>query len=204
MLHFKSHTVDLTFAYTYHKVQGSTMPEVILVLNKSPGRAHIKLTSVYVGISRVAHTDDIRLWPINIDEDTDHLTKMSQDAALKIWKDNYSNHKWDTRALQKLNASKVELAMEKLADTADLNDLTRDELIAIGDERGLGVTSGQRGKKSNLILMLKATWEKARQAAKKSRHTKKKKKNDPKKKPTKKPTKNHNQNSKKKPKKKSS
>lgn len=54
---------ELAFAVTYHKVQGMTLPKVILDLN---GEGHTSITAaqVYVGISRVRRGGDIRILPL--------------------------------------------------------------------------------------------------------------------------------------------
>jgi hypothetical protein len=52
-----------------------------------------------------------------------------------------------------------------------LNDLTGDVLRALADERGLGVTSGQRGRKANLIKVLQPMWIAERRRTKKKANT---------------------------------
>jgi hypothetical protein len=63
LCYFKSH-LDLAFAVTYYKVQGQTLPRIILDLN-SHGHASVDIAEVYVGLSRVKQFDHIRVFNIS-------------------------------------------------------------------------------------------------------------------------------------------
>ena len=54
---------ELAFAVTYHKVQGMTLPKIILDFN-GDGHATLTAAQVYVGISRVRRIEDIRILPL--------------------------------------------------------------------------------------------------------------------------------------------
>ncbi|MGH7955247.1 MAG: C-terminal helicase domain-containing protein, partial [Gloeomargaritales cyanobacterium] len=54
--------VDMSFAMTFYKAQGQTIPKVILILNKRPvGLSVLTYSSLFVAVSRVRLADDIRL-----------------------------------------------------------------------------------------------------------------------------------------------
>jgi len=58
--------VDLAFVVTFYKVQGATVNRIILDLNTAGGnQKQVDLGSLYVGISRVRHSDHIRVLPIS-------------------------------------------------------------------------------------------------------------------------------------------
>jgi hypothetical protein len=54
---------ELAFAVTYHKVQGMTLPKIILDFN-GDGHASLTAAQVYVGISRVRRGNDVRILPL--------------------------------------------------------------------------------------------------------------------------------------------
>jgi hypothetical protein len=64
------HNVDALFSITYHKVQGATEPNIILVLNERKSRrlAKLVLASLYVGLTRVKKSTHMRRWPARDDE----------------------------------------------------------------------------------------------------------------------------------------
>ena len=53
---------SLAFAVTYHKIQGKTVPKLILDLNNN-SQVPLQLQSLYVGISRVRCSKDLRILP---------------------------------------------------------------------------------------------------------------------------------------------
>ena len=64
MLKYEAHSVTISFALTYHKLQGQTLSKLILDLNKaSKGAGALSLRHVYVGMSRVKTTNCLRILP---------------------------------------------------------------------------------------------------------------------------------------------
>jgi hypothetical protein len=81
---YKSHMHDLAFAVTYHKMQGQTVSKIILDLNRRPrSLGCLDFHAFYVGISRVKHSDHIRILPCyDLDDSFKHLLKLQPDAML--------------------------------------------------------------------------------------------------------------------------
>jgi hypothetical protein len=74
---------ELAFAMTYHKIQGRTMDNVTLNLQEG-GTPRFDLSMVYVGLSRVRKSLDIRLLPLK-DSDIASLVKLPQREELADW-----------------------------------------------------------------------------------------------------------------------
>ena len=52
ILNYEAHPVTISFALTYHKMQGQTLEKIILDLNKpAPGSGGLTLKHIYVGVS---------------------------------------------------------------------------------------------------------------------------------------------------------
>ena len=71
------HAVELGFAITYEKVQGKTMPKIILDLNTAPGRA-LRFSSVYTGLTRVRKGEDFKILPLPARGTLQHLKKINR------------------------------------------------------------------------------------------------------------------------------
>ena len=94
---FREFLFELAFVITFHKCQGRTMGKIVLDLNKQVGRsANITYSGLYVGMSRVRSSRDIRLFPV-IDLSVvgmrfrasggpmDHLKQLKPNADLSVW-----------------------------------------------------------------------------------------------------------------------
>ena len=66
-LKFVDHSVDLSFATTYHRIQGRTIDRVILDFNGGAGFNAMNVQKIFVGISRVRKGNHLRV--INLTED---------------------------------------------------------------------------------------------------------------------------------------
>lgn len=55
--------VDLSFAITYHKVQGKTVPRLVLDLNRTPSAMSMTAAMLYVGLTRVTNSKTSRYFP---------------------------------------------------------------------------------------------------------------------------------------------
>ncbi len=81
-----SHMVELGFAFTFYKVQGATLAKVILDFNFKY-HMQCKFSAVYVGLSRVRNSADLRLLPsVSATCDT-WLAELRWSAELKLWMD---------------------------------------------------------------------------------------------------------------------
>jgi hypothetical protein len=81
----RSYWIDLAFAVTFFKVQGSTEERVIIDFNCAGGnQKDVDLPSFYVGVSRVRHGDHMRILPIS-SQTRDHLLNLKFSKALLRW-----------------------------------------------------------------------------------------------------------------------
>ena len=62
---FYTFPVDMAFAVTYHKMQGRTVPAVILDMSSTGTGAAVTVPAIYVGVSRVRRGEDIRILPLS-------------------------------------------------------------------------------------------------------------------------------------------
>ena len=85
-LSFKSHALELGFAITVHKVQGKTCDKIILDLNDRPFKPKINFHALYVALSRVKNSKNIRLMPVQPGKfDLSHLEKLAPPTKLTQW-----------------------------------------------------------------------------------------------------------------------
>lgn len=70
--------MELAFAVTYHKVQGQTLDRIVLDLN-----GKVSVPELYVAISRVRKSDDIRILPLWDAQTKQKLSELefSEDAV---------------------------------------------------------------------------------------------------------------------------
>ncbi len=81
-IYYHDFPLELGFAVTYHKVQGQTVNKIILDLRDAP-KSKIRLTSLYVGLSRVRKSNDIRVLPLN--GAREHLYKLTHTKTMVCW-----------------------------------------------------------------------------------------------------------------------
>ena len=85
---FHDHPVTLSFARTYHKLQGQTKRKLILDIGNYPGRgSKLLLKHFYVGMSRTKRRDDLRFLPIVGDKKARwrQIEKFTQDMNLNVY-----------------------------------------------------------------------------------------------------------------------
>ena len=73
----KVHAVDIGFAITFHKVQGQTLPFVVLHMGQT---AALRAASIQVGMSRVRYARCMKLFPL---ESLEHVFKKNWDRVLR-------------------------------------------------------------------------------------------------------------------------
>ena len=167
----KTHFITPAFAITYHKLQGRTLKKVILVINfrKKGYLRPLDHESVYVGLSRVMKTDDIRLYPIDI-ENADHLFNMKPHANLVHWDNNYNkHHKWVTGGLRKALNTEQHLGLKSLKA---IKDITQSKVIKGGITvammkdiaRQLRLSTPAKARRSDYVRLLRPHWENTRQS----------------------------------------
>ena len=91
----KEHRVELSYIITFHKLQGKTLPKLIIQLNERPFLPHLTYNGLLVALSRVKLRKDLRILPITSGTDLQYLKKLSPDPNLQIWLRGYdSNGIW--------------------------------------------------------------------------------------------------------------
>ena len=75
----KEHRVELAFVITFHKLQGKTIPNLIIELNETPFSPSITYNGFLVALSRVAHRSHLRIMPITPGSDLQYLKKLKPD-----------------------------------------------------------------------------------------------------------------------------
>jgi hypothetical protein len=93
---YKDHFIDLSFAMTFHKIQGKTVDKIILDINQRPGtkdRMHpIDFFGLYVGISRIKNSSNLRILPPHHGGYFSHIEHLKCDPDLRRWIQGYKNN----------------------------------------------------------------------------------------------------------------
>jgi len=89
-LHYKAHGVELAFSLTYHKLQGVTVPKIVLDLSGGIGNENnLDFAGFYVGTTRVKNSTHIRALPLQGGAfgalGFKHLLKLKPDCRLRQW-----------------------------------------------------------------------------------------------------------------------
>jgi hypothetical protein len=91
-IRYKSYIHELAFALTFHKIQGQTVPRIILDLNNRPKQlGRLNFFGVYVGVSRVKFGKNLRILPCQPDSSLSHLKRLKPDPCLKEWLERVDN-----------------------------------------------------------------------------------------------------------------
>ena len=87
---------QLAFSRTYHKMQGCTVPRVILDLSST-----VQLPMFFVGITRVRLGNDLRiLLPSSWQEATERLKRLTRNKNLVLWLSSYTaDGTWSPKVL---------------------------------------------------------------------------------------------------------
>ena len=108
---YLGHKVEISFAVTFHKVQGKTVKKILVNLDRRVGGLYsISFEGLYVVTSRVERGSDFRVWPTNR-EDIDLLRKLKPLPQLNLWNINYRNGKWLPDGLFKIAATRKKKAL---------------------------------------------------------------------------------------------
>jgi hypothetical protein len=75
LLEYINYGIELKFGVTFHKVQGLTVPKIILQLNYMPGLGSLDFHSLYVAMTRTKENSHIQKIPI-VDNDYRHLLNI--------------------------------------------------------------------------------------------------------------------------------
>ena len=93
------HALECGFALTFHKVQGKTLPKVVLELAERPfktGKGNLDFNGLLVALSRVASTNDLRIVAAP-DDQFDYLRHLRAPQSLLLWLEGFADGKglWD-------------------------------------------------------------------------------------------------------------
>ena len=92
----RSIATELGYAVTIHKVQGQTCDRLAIDINLRPFLPHISFHGLYVALSRVRESSNLRIMPLqpNI-QNLNHLLKLEPPEDLLAWLDGFdSNGVW--------------------------------------------------------------------------------------------------------------
>jgi hypothetical protein len=96
-LDYKDHFVDLSFAMTFHKIQGKTVSKIILDINHRPGSRermnYLDFFALYVGISRIQDSNNMRILPPHDANGFSHFLQLKCDPRLRRWIKGYNHNK---------------------------------------------------------------------------------------------------------------
>ena len=110
---FIRHGFDLGFSVTFYKVQGKTINRVILDLAQRPGSHQISHPALYVGMSRVRRSLDLRLLPLDPNS-KQRLRDLRPNRDLQEWLSSFEHDKpgepqiWSQNANDKFNRQILE------------------------------------------------------------------------------------------------
>ena len=89
------HALECGFALTFHKVQGKTLPKVVLELAERPfktGKGHLDFNGWLVALSRVASTADLRILAAP-DDQFEYLRHFCAPQSLLLWLEGFADGK---------------------------------------------------------------------------------------------------------------
>ena len=160
------HSYDLGFCITYHKVQGQTLDEVVLVLHHRKARQLLSLCfeMLYVGLTRVRRTADIRILYFEEDErelpprkkrkrgrcksqikhginpGLQHLLNLKRPIHFDAWLAGYNKAgRWDDAALRAQAANDRDTALKTLSQPVKLTHATYTVAKLKGLAKALGL-----------------------------------------------------------------
>ena len=142
------HQVDLGFAVTFHKIQGQTLGQVILVLHRRKSKQLLSMCfeMLYVAVTRVRRASDIRVlfFPDGkakrLNGGLAHLKKLKRPADFDAWLSSYDKDgNWSSAELLKKAAADKNHAMKLLKRSKGLTAYTMKTLKPIAAALGLHV-----------------------------------------------------------------
>ena len=111
---------SLAFAVTYHKIQGKTVTKLILDLNNN-SQVPLQLQSLYVGISRVRCSKDLRILPPLSSSSANmvHLTRLHHREDFMQWLTSYSNRTF--QVTQEKSKPKITIQQKSAVHAFNIN-----------------------------------------------------------------------------------
>ena len=88
---WRGHNYTPSFAMTYWKIQGQTLPGNLVIVTEQTGKGSaLTLPMVYVALSRVTHLNRLRWYPFKNASRVAELAKLSYPHDLRLWDKNYT------------------------------------------------------------------------------------------------------------------
>jgi len=147
--------VELGFAITFHKIQGRTIPLLLLNLNNSGQKPHLTFEAAYVALTRVTHGDNVRIMgALNADLQFDHLLRLNADPDVQGWLGGFGpDGLWTKeRAMSEASVLKIAVAAKKDAQHKARQRLYKahfDESKAASSKDGKDETNRQQQEASS-------------------------------------------------------
>ena len=142
------HRVELGFAITFQKVQGKTVPKIILDLNHRKFKPPIDLPGLYVGLTRVKHGKNIRLVPPQPGSSLDYLKGFKRSRLLAGWFAGFQpNGTWNASVA---GAALMDMKMAEQASTKSGRQGGNREGVGVSNSQGSGRGRG-RGALSGAV-----------------------------------------------------
>ena len=151
----KEFVVELGFAITFHKIQGRTIPLLLLNLNNSGQKPHLTFEAAYVALTRVTHGDNVRIMgALNVDLQLDHLLRLNADPDVQGWLRGFGpDGLWSKeRAMSEASVLKIAVAAKKDAQRKARQRLYKahfDESKAANAKDGKDETNRQQQEASS-------------------------------------------------------
>lgn len=104
----------MSFIITFHKLQGKTLPKLIIQLNERPFLPPITYNGLLVALSRVKFRPDLRIMPINSGNDILYLKKLAPDENLQVWLGGYNcDGDWSKEKCEEFHDHKILIPSQK-------------------------------------------------------------------------------------------
>ena len=155
---------DLSFAITYHKVQGQTMKKVILFLHKRSTRqlAPLQWESLYVAYTRVKCGGHIRVCYFGSNDATDrtglsHLKHLKRSELYDVWQKTYNTRgQWKDSGLRKQAVTEQNKLRRKLRRVTSISQVSLTKLKLWADVLDVNVPYQPGTKKKNKAQYVEA------------------------------------------------
>lgn len=116
---YPAHAVEMCFAITVHKVQDQTCDKIIIQLNKRRFMPYVTFSMLYVSLSRVRKSENIRLMPPQqTNGSLDYLDNLHPSEDLLTWLEAFgtedeSGSTWNNEKAIEINALKQQSTTNK-------------------------------------------------------------------------------------------
>lgn len=152
------HSFSPAFAITYHKIQGATLDRIILLIHKYPSRMNlIQLPHLYVGLSRVRNSANIKILPIGSKTDLNYIDKLQYKPVLRKWNKCYDeNGMWNPKVLSNIILNKRKTAFKHLKALSDIQLERSTNKVLLSFFEDLDIKKPKQKNRAHYIPILKS------------------------------------------------